>query len=112
MNEFRILCTDCGRDFKIDKAGVLVKELFQGDKEVYRIWAADLLRCPGCNIMVISRFADRPIAEHIDKDKMAAVLKHCETKTLGKDLFEWREHARNKLAYKTEIATQGKPEDA
>lgn len=112
MNEFRAICTDCGRDFQVDKTGVLIKELFMGDKEVYRIWNADLLRCPGCNIMIISRFADNPAAEHWDKEKMAAALKQCETKTLGKDLFIWREHAQNKIAYKTEKATQGKPKNS
>jgi NMD protein affecting ribosome stability and mRNA decay len=112
MNEFRVLCTDCGRDFKCEKAGVLIKELFMGDKEVYRVWNADLLRCPGCNIMIISRFADNPAAEHWNKETMTAVLQKCNTRTLGKDLFIWREHSRNKLAYKAETTTRGKPEDA
>ena len=112
MNEFRVLCTDCGRDFQVEKTGVLIKELFMGDKEVYRIWNADLLRCPGCNIMVISRCADNPIAEHWEKEKMAAMLERCKEKTLGKDLFIWREHTQIFKAPETEKATQGKPEDA
>jgi len=91
MNAIRIICQDCGREFKCDTAGVLVKELFQKDKEVYRIWLADLLRCPGCGITVISRFADNPIAEHWNKEKMADILRQCETRILGKDLFIWRE---------------------
>ncbi len=112
MNEFRVICTNCGCDFRNLKSGVLIKELFQKDKEVYRIWMADLLQCPGCKSTIISRFADNPVAEHWNKEKMAAVLKQCDKKTLGKNLFEWRECARNKIAYKTEMATQGKPEDA
>ena len=112
MNEFRVLCTDCGRDFKIDKTGVLIIELFQKDKEVYRIWNADLLRCPGCGIAIISRFADNPIVEHWNKEKMAAVLLQCAKRTLGKDLFIWREHTQIFTAPQTEKATQGKPEDA
>ena len=109
MNEFRALCTDCGRDFQVDKTGVLIKELFMGDKQVYRIWAADLLKCPGCNIIIIARFADKPIAEHWDKEKMAEALLQCDKKTLGKDLFYWRESSIEKP--EAETATQGKPED-
>ena len=112
MNEYRIICTNCGRDFKCDTAGVLVKELFQGNKEIYQIWSADLLRCPGCGITVISRFADKPIAEHWDKEKMAEALLLCDKKTLGKNLFEWREHTQVFKAPETKTATQGKPEDA
>ncbi len=108
MNEFRVICTDCGRHFQIEKTGVLIKELFMGNKEVYCIWNADLLRCPGCNIMIISRFADKPIAEHWDKEKMAATLEQCDKKTLGKNLFEWREHIRNIIGYDPTIFTKDK----
>lgn len=110
MNEFRVICTDCGLNFRNIKSGVLIKELFQEDKEVYRIWNADLLRCPGCKRTIINGLADNPIAEHWDKEKMQDVLQQCETRTMGKDLFEWREKPKKKLD--TEIATQGKPEDA
>ena len=92
MNELRIICTDCGRDFKNMRSGVLVKELFQKNKEVYRIWAADYLACPECGDDVVARFADNPIAEHWDKEKMAETLLQCEKKKLGFDLFEWKEY--------------------
>ncbi len=100
MNELRIICTDCGRDFKNIRSGVLVKELFQKNKEVYRVWMADYLACPECGDGVVARFGDNPIAEHWDKEEMAEALLRCKKKKLGFDLFEWREHARNKLAYK------------
>ena len=95
MNKLRMICTNCGRDFKNIRSGVLVKELFQGNTEVYRIWMADLMACPGCvGKQIISRFADKPIAEHWEKEKMAEALLRCEEKTLGFDLFEWKEYVK------------------
>ena len=124
MNEMRVICTDCGRELKNVRSGVLVKELFQKNKEVYRVWMTDLLGCLACGMQVVARFADNPIAEHWNKEKMADVLLQCETRTLGKDLFEWKEYVsgednpskfpRGKPGPKSKIeaVTQGKPEDA
>ena len=94
MNELRIICADCGREFKNMKSGVLVKELFQKNKEVYRVWNGDRLGCPECGKTLVARFADKPIAEHWNKEKMTEVLVRCEKKTLGFDLFEWKEHVQ------------------
>jgi len=94
----KVLCTECGRDLKCLRVGVLVKELFQKNREVYRIWSADLLECPECDLKVVARFAEKPIADHFDpcdKTPMADVLKECEGKTLGFDLFIWKEYAPN-----------------
>ena len=96
MNLMKIICTECGREFKIISAGVLVKELFQQNTMVYRIWAADLLGCPICAKNVVARFADKPIAEHWDKEKMQDALRQCETRTPGVDLFEWKEFVPKK----------------
>lgn len=96
MNELRAICASCAREFTNIRSGVLVKELFQQNKEVYRVWMADYLACPECGDGVVARFADKPIAEHWDKEKMADVLLQCETRTLGKDLFEWKEYVRKK----------------
>ncbi len=61
MNELTVICTDCGRDFKNIRSGVYVKELFQKNKEVYRVWTADYLACPECGDGVVARFAGNPI---------------------------------------------------
>ncbi len=90
MNKLRMICASCAREFMNIRA-VLVKELFQKNTEVYRIWSAEYLACPKCGDGVAARFADKPIAEHWDKEKMAAALLQCEKKTLGFDLFEWKE---------------------
>lgn len=102
----RMLCTECGQELKCLRAGVLVKELFRKNREVYRIWSADLLECPECDLRVVARFADKPLADHFDpcdKTPMAVVLKECEGKTLGFDLFIWKEYARKAGDYLPEF---------
>lgn len=96
MNELRAICASCAREFTNIRSGVLVKELYQQNKEAYRIWSADYLACPECGDGVVARFADNPIAEHWDKEKMAEALLQCKKKTLGFDLFEWKEYVRKK----------------
>ena len=110
MNVVSIICTDCSREYQNIRSGVVVKELFQKNKEVYRVWTADYLACPECGDGVVARFADKPNAEHWDKEKMAEVLLRCEKKILGFDLFEWKEYVKKEP--ETESITQGKPEDA
>lgn len=110
MNELRIICVDCNREYKNIQSGVYVKELFQKNTAVYRVWIADKMACPECHRVVVARFADKPIAEHWEKEKMAEVLRGCETKTLQEDLFEWKEYVKEEP--ETETTTQGKPEDA
>lgn len=87
----QIICTDCGHEFKVLRAGVLVKELFEKNTEIYRIWTADILGCPICSKEVVARFGDKPIAEHWNKEKMQDALLQCETRIPGVDLFEWKE---------------------
>lgn len=96
MNTMRLICTDCGREFKCIRAGVLVKELFQENTQVYRVWAADLLGCPICAKDVVARFADNPIAEHWNKEAMQDALLQCETRMMREDLFEWKEFVSKK----------------
>lgn len=70
------VCVPCGLTFKVEKAGVSVFEMFKSDKEVYRIWQADKLRCRGCGVEVIYGFGQRPLAEHFQdgfKEKVDAI---------------------------------------
>jgi hypothetical protein len=110
MNELRIICTDCDREYKNIQSGVYVKELFQKNTMVYRVWIADKMAGPECHRVTVARFADKPIAEHWEKERMDAVLRECEKKTLQKDLFEWKEYVKKEP--ELVITKQGKPEDA
>lgn len=53
------------------KNGVLVAEMFEKNRAVYRYWYADVWHCAICNLKVIFRFAEEPAAQHFEKDKMA-----------------------------------------
>jgi len=96
MNTMIIICTICDLEFAIAKTGVLVQEYFQKNKEIYRVWSADLLKCPKCGIEIVSRFADKPIAEHWNAEKMEDILRQASTRTFGIDLFAWMEHLPKK----------------
>jgi len=90
-----IICPKCGRQMLCKEAGILIKELFRNNTEVYRIWSADLMACPECDLQVIARFAEKPMADHfdpVDKMTMADALKLCAKKIKDKNLFEWKEY--------------------
>ncbi len=94
-----IICPIHGRKMLCKEAGVLVKELFRGNTEVYKVWSADLMACPECDLQVVARLADKPMADHfdpIDKMPMAEALKLCAKKIVGKTLFEWKEYVCKK----------------
>lgn len=92
ISEHTTICIKCGRLMQCDRAGIRVKELFMQNKAIYRVWVADLMGCPECGHQIVARFAEKPIAEHWQKEIMEGALKACESKTLGVDLFEWREY--------------------
>lgn len=96
MNTMIIICTKCDREFQIETTGVLVQEYFQKNKEIYRVWSADLMKCPKCERTVVSRFADKPIAEHWNQEQMEYILRQAATRTFGKDLFAWMEFVSEK----------------
>jgi hypothetical protein len=73
----KILCPECQVEFRLETNGVKVKETFQAGQQVYRIWDADLWRCPRCGIQVVAGFGNRPLAEHFE-DNFKEVLARVE----------------------------------
>ena len=53
----------CGRIMRAQKNDVAVEELLE-DGGSYRLWFADLYRCPDCNAEVITGFGRAPLVEH------------------------------------------------
>jgi len=47
------VCPKCEIEYKPETVGVYVIELCHDDKDVYRIWVADLHKCPGCGNEVV-----------------------------------------------------------
>jgi len=41
---------------------------------IYKIWEADLWKCPGCGVLVVSGFGQKPFAERFETEQMQAVL--------------------------------------
>lgn len=57
----RPVCVACQCEMHPEKNDVGVLS-FAGD-EPYQLWSADLWRCPGCSVQIISGFGHRPICE-------------------------------------------------
>lgn len=73
MRSQPIICTKCEREMAHEKSGVIVKELFMKNKEVYRFWYADLFRCPVCKFEVVAHFADKPAASYWEDKDMESI---------------------------------------
>lgn len=91
------ICVECQLSYKAEEYGVLILELFQRDSEIYKIWFADLYRCPGCGREMIAGFSDKPLAVHYQKELMKKALEIVEDyKTKRKGVYYWREFPKEK----------------
>jgi len=73
------ICVKCEVEFRMEKAGIYVKEMFRKNKEVYKLWSADLWECPRCGAQIVFGFGNNPLVHHADEEKMKAKLKELET---------------------------------
>lgn len=89
----RAVCTKCKVSFKPETNGVAVAETFQGDQKIYKIWNADLLKCPGCGVKIILGFPDRPLAEHFAAN-FDEVLAYFREKLKKGEAYVWNEKIR------------------
>ena len=92
----RPICIKCCRMYRPKENGVYVKELFQKNRAIYRIWCADLLACPVCGHEIVSQFAEKPLAEHFQDEKMAAIFDTIERNNLS--WFDWKEYVHKEKA--------------
>ncbi len=63
MNSNSVLCLDCNVEYVPWRNGVKVLETC-GDDQPYKLWNADLLRCPGCGRQVVGRFGGQGMDRH------------------------------------------------
>jgi len=61
----KVICIECSKEMKPLKCGVVVLE-HDDDGKPYKLWSADLLKCPRCGRKVVSRFGNEPIAQHFE----------------------------------------------
>ena len=61
------ICVKCSREFKIERNGVMVIEMFSYPPQPYKIWSADIWKCPTCEREIIAGFGHQAIAEHFQE---------------------------------------------
>lgn len=66
------VCVRCQVEFKVFENGITVAELFR-DKQVYRLWQADIWKCAGCGAEVVFGFGNEPRVEHYEEDLKSAL---------------------------------------
>ena len=76
-----MVCVPCRMFFKIERNGVTFEEGFgDGQQRSYKLWMADLYRCPACNTQVIAGLGRNRVAEHYEstyaewKEKLQPML--------------------------------------
>lgn len=62
----KIVCVSCEVEYRPETNGVLVNET--ASFATYKLWHADLLKCPKCHNLIIAGFASEPLAEHWQDD--------------------------------------------
>ena len=84
----REVCVPCKIEMRIETVGVAVLEMatFSGRVGPYKLWMADLMKCPHCGHEAVTRYADRPIAEHYQSDfeaRLAQTRTECRVIEVG-----------------------------
>jgi len=62
------VCAKCEVELKPEHNGVIVAEMMHNNTEIYKLWFADLWKCPECGIEVVLGFGVQPYMEHFDGD--------------------------------------------
>lgn len=63
----RPICVECEIEYRPEKNGVIAEEMATGIGS-YKIWHADLWKCPVCGHLLISGYGQNAIAEHYQSD--------------------------------------------
>jgi len=61
------VCVKCQVEFKPEKNGIYVAEMMMKNTKVYKLWTADLLKCPVCGFLIVASFSQKA-AEHFEMD--------------------------------------------
>ncbi len=64
------VCCNCQVGLKVIENGVMVLEMYLENKEIYRIWFADIWGCPECEMQILTNPSTLPAAASHDKEKM------------------------------------------
>jgi len=80
------ICVNCNVAYITKKNGVVVEEL--ADFGSYKLWNADLKKCPKCYHQIISGFSQQSFAEHYQKGYKNILKK---IKKYGCYYYQWKE---------------------
>lgn len=73
----KMICCNCQVEYRPDRNGVVVIDMFQQPPQPYKLYEADRWYCPGCGHKVVAGFGQR-YAEHFQPDfdeQLAAALR-------------------------------------
>ena len=87
------VCVKCEIEFKPHDCGIYVAELFQKESKIYRLWMADIHKCPGCGIEIVTGYAAHA-TQHFEQDLEAKVE---ELKKRGTRVVYWRERLKQPI---------------
>ena len=60
------VCVKCEVELRPEKTGIVVAEMFQNNEKIYKLWEADLWKCPLCGVEVVLGFASQPFQQHFE----------------------------------------------
>ena len=83
----KVICVKCNRQMRPEHNGEIVLENHSDYTTPYKLWMADLYKCPVCGIQVVTGFASNPRAEHY-QEYFKEQLEEAKTKK-GKDLIQF-----------------------
>ncbi len=78
------VCAKCEVELRPEHNGVIVAEMMQDNTKIYKLWEADLWKCPKCGIEMVLGFAQQPFAVLYNED-CERILQ--EAKTAGKKII-------------------------
>ena len=73
-------CVQCEAGYQRIKEGVYLVEMFNAPPQPYKIWHADLWKCPGCSTEITSGYGQNAIMEHFQEgfdEEKSDMCKEC-----------------------------------
>jgi hypothetical protein len=68
------ICVKCEVELQRVKGGsIVIVEHFNKPPEPYKLWSADLHKCPKCGLEVVAGIAQEPFMEHYQGDIKAKI---------------------------------------
>ena len=64
----KMICVKCEVALRPAVNGVYVQEMYNKNKDTYKVWCADIWKCPICGIEVVSGFGNKPCFGNWDDD--------------------------------------------